>query len=141
MNSSGYLNSPWPGEDGSPARLQTSRSGYGLGLQHGERLDCVTRHTLLSTMTILGAHGEVYLLTHSALRARIGLPTTACVELIDPLSLKTRHKSPRLKGGPMWPGGMALHRNGSLVVMYGRYAHKLDRLCQPLASYKLPLFN
>ena len=139
MNRSGYLNSPWPGEDGSSARLQIPRSGHGLGLQRGEQLGCVTRHTLLSTMTILGAPGEVYLLTHSALRARIGLPTTACVELIDPLSLKTRKKSPRLKGGPMWPGGMALHRNGSLYVVYGRYAHKLDRDCQLLASFKLPL--
>ena len=143
MSRSGYLNTPWPGEDGGPARLQIPQSAYGLGLglglQRGERLACVTRHTLLSTMTLLGAPGEVYLLTHSALRARIGLPTTACVELIDPLTLKTLQKSPRLKGGPMWPGGMALHRNGNLYVVYGRYAHKLDRACQPLASHKLPL--
>jgi hypothetical protein len=139
MRSSGYLSTPWPGEDGSPARLQVPVSGAGLFLQPGEKLACVTRTTLLSTMTLLGAPGEVYLLTHSALRARLGLPTTACVELIDPHSLKTLHKSPRLKGGPMWPGGMALHRNGNLYVVYGRYAHKLDRACQPLASFKLPV--
>jgi hypothetical protein len=92
----------------------------------------------MSTMTVLGAPGEVYLLTHSALRSNIGLPTTACVELIDPLSLATRRRSPRLAGGPMWPGGLAIHHNGDLYIVYGRYAHRLDRLCQPLASMQLP---
>lgn len=139
MSGSGYLDTPWSGEDGGPARLQIAQNSPGLGLQHGEKLGCVTRHTLLSTMTLLGAPGEVYLLTHSALRAKLGLPTTACVELIDPVTLKTVKRSPRLRGGPMWPGGMALHRNGNLFVVYGRYAHKLDRACQPLASRKLSL--
>lgn len=135
----GYLDSPWPCEDGGPARLQTPQSGLGLGLQTGERLRCVTRRTCLSTMTVLGAPGEVYLLTHSALRAQLGLPTTACVERIDPHSLRTLQRSPRLAGGPMWPGGMALHRDGDLYVVYGRFAHRLDRSCQPLAQLELPM--
>ncbi len=139
MSSSAYLNSPWPAEDGGPQRLQIPRSGNGLDLQPGEQLGCVTRNTLMSTMTVLGAPGEVYLLTHSALRANIGLPTTSCVERIDPLTLKTCCKSPRLKGGPMWPGGMAIHRNGDLYVVYGRYAHRLNRACEPLASRQLPV--
>ena len=136
---SGYLASPWPCEDGGPERLQAPRSGAGLDLRPGEKLQCVTRNTFFSTMTLLGAPGEVYLLTHQALRARIGLPTSARVELIDPLSLRTLCHSPRLAGGPMWPGGMAIHNNGSLYVVYGRYAHQLDRACAPLASFKLPL--
>jgi hypothetical protein len=135
---SGYLASPWPCEDGGPERLQAPRSGAGLDLRPGEKLQCVTRNTFFSTMTLLGAPGEVYLLTHQALRARIGLPTSARVELIDPLSLRTLCHSPRLAGGPMWPGGMAIHNNGSLYVVYGRYAHQLDRACAPLASFKLP---
>ena len=139
MSSSAYLNSPWPGEDGGPQRLQIPRSGSGLALQPGETLGCVTRNTLMSTMTVLGAPGEVYLLTHSALRANLGLPTTSCVELIDPLTLQTLCKSPRLKGGPMWPGGMAIHRNGDIYVVYGRYAHRLNRACEPLASGQLPI--
>ena len=139
MSTSGYLDSPWPGEDGGPQRLQIPRSGAGLNLQSGETLGCVTRHTLMSTMTVLGAPGEVYLLTHSALRANLGLPTSACVELIDPLTLQTRCRSPRLKGGPMWPGGMAIHRNGDLYVVYGRYAHRLNRACEPLAIHRLPV--
>lgn len=135
----GYFDSPWPGEDGGPQRLQAPRSGCGLGLQPGEALGCVTRNTLLSTMTVLGAPGEVYLLTHSALRARLGLPTTSCVERIDPETLQTIHSSGRLPGGPMWPGGMAIHRNGDLYVVYGRCMHRLARNCELLASLRLPV--
>jgi hypothetical protein len=135
----GYLDSPWPAEDAGPQRLQRPRHGSGLNLQPGESLGCVTRNTLLSTMTVLGTPGEVYLLSHSALRANFGLPTTACVERIDPLTLKTLQRSPRLKGGPMWPGGMAIHRNGDLYVVYGRHAHRLNRACEPLAMLQLPV--
>lgn len=143
MMASAYFSSPWPGEDGGPARLQTPRSGAGSGagldLQPGESLRCVTRNTWLSTMTVLGAPGEVYLLTHSGIRASFGLPTTAQVELIDPLTLQTVRRSPRLHGGPVWPGGMAIHRNGDLYVVYGRYVHRLNRQCEPLGSYALPV--
>ncbi|MBV5344618.1 MAG: hypothetical protein JZU63_03295, partial [Rhodoferax sp.] len=136
--SAGYFASPWPAEDAGPARLQVPLSGSGLALQAGETLGCVTRNTLLSTMTVLGEPGEVFLLSHSALRSHIGLPTTACVERIDPLTLKTLAHSRRLPGGPMWPGGMAIHRNGDIYVVYGRYAHRLDRDCQRKATLRLP---
>lgn len=137
--SEGYYPSPWPCEDGGPQRLQAARAGAGLNLLPGETLACVTRNTLLSTMTVLGDPGEVYLLTHSALRAHLGLATTSCVERIDPHSLRTRKSSPRLPGGPMWPGGMAIHRNGDIYVVYGRYAHRLDRACGLKASFELPI--
>lgn len=139
MQNAGYFASPWPGEDGGPARLQMPQTGAPLALRGGEKLGSVTRRTWMSTMTVLGAPGEVYLLTHSALRARIGLPTTSCVERINPETLKTQAKSPRLPGGPMWPGGMAIHRNGDLYVVYGRYAHRLNRDCSLRASLKLPV--
>lgn len=139
MIASGYLDSPWPGEDGGPARLQAPRAAPGLNLRAGETLTCVTRNTWMSTMTVLGAPGEVYLLTHSVLRARLGLPTTARAERIDPLTLEPLHRSPPLAGGPMWPGGMAVHRNGDLYVVYGRWAHRLSRTCEPKASLRLPL--
>jgi hypothetical protein len=135
----GYLNSPWPCEDGGPQRLQRPQSGEGLGLRAGEVLQATTRRTLMSTMTVLGAPGEVYLLTHTALRAQIGLPTTARVERIDPHSLKPIARSPALKGGPMWPGGMAIHRNGDLYVVYGNHAHRLNRQCEPQACFALPV--
>ncbi|MEI6733129.1 MAG: hypothetical protein WCK94_04120 [Comamonadaceae bacterium] len=139
MSHPGYLATPWPGEDGGPNRLQAVHISTDLALGEGEKLSFTRRRTLLSTMTLLGAPGEVYLLTHSAIRARLGFATTSRVELIDPLTLKTIHRSPRLTGGPMWPGGMALHRNGDLYVVYGRYLHRLDRACQPLTMLKLPV--
>ena len=139
MSNSAYFDSPWPGEDGGAERLQKPRRGKGLAIQSGERLRCTTRSTLMSTMTVLGAPGEVFLLTHSVLRAKLSLPTSARVELIDPHSLKTLRRSPRLCGGPMWPGGMAIHRNGDLYVVYGRYAHRLNRQCELLATFKLPV--
>lgn len=137
--SPGYLSSPWPGEDSGPRRLATPQTRTGLALGDGEMLACVTRRTVMSTMTVLGGPGEVYLLTHSAIRASFGLPTTACVERIDPHSLRTLQRSPRLAGGPVWPGGMAIHRNGDLYVVYGRYAHRLARNCTLLDSYRLPV--
>ena len=137
--SAGYYASPWPAEDAGPSRLQTANPSSGLHLQAAQRLQSTHRNTTLSTMTVLGDPGEVYLLTHSALRANVGLPTTSCVERIDPITLKTLDSSGRLPGGPMWPGGMALHRNGDLYVVYGRYAHRLDRHCALKQSRKLPV--
>jgi hypothetical protein len=139
MSADGYLDSPWPAEDGGPQRLQTPLRGAGLSLQPGESLRSTTRRTLMSTMTVLGAPGEVYLLTHSVLRSHVGLPTTARVSRLDPISLATQRRSPALRGGPMWPGGLAVHRNGSLHVVYGNHAHRLDRDCQPLAMRRLPV--
>lgn len=139
MQSSGYFDSPWPSEDAGPARLQAAPANSGLNLKDGASLQASSRRTQMSTMTVLGAVGEVFLLTHSVLRSHLGLSTTATVSLIDPITLKTIRKSIPLKGGPMWPGGMAVHANGSLVVVYGRYAHKLDRQCNVLKSYLLPI--
>ena len=140
----GYLDTPWPAEDGGPARLQVPKSvaglgGIGLALRPGEHLRATAVTRVMSTMTVLGAPGEVYLLTHSALRARVGLPTSCRVSLVDPVTLKPTAQSPRLPGGPMWPGGMALHANGDLYVVYGRWAHRLGRDCSLKESLKLPI--
>ena len=139
MPGSGYLDTPWPAEDGGPARLQVPHGGTGLGLRSGERLQATAVTRVMSTMTVLGAPGEVYLLTHSALRARWGRPTSCRVSRIDPITLAPTAMSPRLPGGPMWPGGMALHANGDLYVVYGRWAHRLDRNCEVKEALKLPV--
>ena len=94
---------------------------------------------MMSTMTVLGAPGEVFLLSHDAVRANFGLPTAARVQRIDPLTLQTRARSPRLPGGPMWPGGMAVLGNGDLYVVYGRWVHRLDRDCRIKAALQLPV--
>jgi len=135
----GYFDSPWPAEDAGPQRLQTPQSGRALALKVGERLQCTTRNTFMSTMTVLGAPGDVFLLTHQVLREKIGLPTHALVERIDPISLKSVRRSPLLDGGPMWPGGMAVLRSGLLVVVYGRYLHVLSRDCVVLSKLELPV--
>lgn len=135
----GYYASPWPAEDAGPARLQACTTARGFAVQEGRRLHSTSRNTTLSTMTVLGDPGEVYLLTHSALRSNFGLPTTSCVERIDPITLATLESSGRLPGGPMWPGGLAVHRNGDLYVVYGRYAHRLNRHCVLKQSRMLPV--
>jgi hypothetical protein len=136
---SGYLDTPWPAEDGGAARLQVPNGVAGLGLRSGERLLATAVTRVMSTMTVLGAPGEVYLLTHSALRARWGRPTSCRVSRIDPITLAPAAMSPRLPGGPMWPGGMAVHANGDLYVVYGRWAHRLDRNCGVKEALKLPV--
>jgi hypothetical protein len=135
---SGYFDSPWPCEDGGPRRLASPHGSPGLGLRDGETLRATIRRTTLSTMTVLGAPGEVFLLLHSALRARLGLPTRARVERIDPQTLRPLRRSAPLRGGPMWPGGLAVLRDGALAVVYGRWTHRLDRDCMLLASRELP---
>jgi len=123
----GYWPSRWPCEDGGPRRLQSVPDPQALAEPASLRLAATSRRRLMTTMTVLGDPGEIFLLTHQALRSRIGLPTTAQVERIDPLTLRPLARSPRLDGGPIWPGGMAVHRNGDLYIVYGRYIHRLDR--------------
>jgi len=134
-----YFDSPWPCEDAGPERLQSPHRATGLNVQGHDKLWVTSRRTHLSTMTVLGGPGEVFLLTHSVLPSHLGFATKAQVQLIDPITLKTRCQSPRLPGGPMWPGGMAVLRNGHVLVVYGRYAHLLNRQCDVLHSKQLPV--
>jgi hypothetical protein len=139
----GYFDSPWPGEDGGPCRLQWVRGGPaargpGLAGAARSRLGLRCRHALACTMVVLRRPGEVYLLRHTLFRAYAGIPTSSWVERIDPVTLEPVQRSPELAGGPFWPGGLAAHANGSLYVVYGRHAHRLDPDCRPLASERLP---
>ena len=56
---------------------------------------------------------------------------------------RTRWRSPppppRLPGGPFWPGGIAAHRNGSLYIAFGCWAHRLSPELEVLASHRLPV--
>lgn len=129
----GYFDSPWPGEDGGPRRQMIPRSP-GLGLQPDETLEVVTRAAPFGCMPILRSSGEVYVQGNAPPSAE----TTAWVESIDPESLVTRRRSPDLAGGPFWPGGMLAHQNGDLYVTFGRWCHRLDPDCRPVASRALP---
>jgi hypothetical protein len=43
-----------------------------------------------------------------------------------------------LPGGPVWPGGLAAHANGSLYVVFGEHAHRLDADLQAVVTRRLP---
>lgn len=136
---SGYYNSPWSGEDGGPSRQQSVKTLPGLDLHKGQKARATIRTVRHANMVLLRDPGEVYLMQTSILRSKaLGLPATCRVEKIDPLTLQTVKRSPVLRGGPMWPGGFAIHRNGDLYVTFGRWCHRLNKDCHLLASYKLP---
>ncbi|MEX0847116.1 MAG: hypothetical protein WD023_04995 [Ilumatobacteraceae bacterium] len=124
--------SPWPAEDGGPARHQAA-GGPGLDIRPGEQLSAVHRFAIASTMVVLRKPGEVYLLGHTT-----GDDAISWVEQIDPHTLDPVRRSPDLPGGPTWPGGIAAHANGSLYVVFGRHAHRLAPDLTVLASVMLP---
>lgn len=135
---SGYYPSPWSCEDGGPERLQTPSQRSGLNLKPGEVIKSVSRRLNMGNMVVLREPGEVYLMCHDMLRTKMGLPCYSYIEKVDPKTLQPIKKSPRLAGGPMWPGGFCVHRNGDLYATFGRYMHRLNPECELVNSYKLP---
>ena len=130
----GYWPSPWPGEDAGPARRQAPHGVAGPGVGRGDSFTVVARHDLLgATMPILRDPGELYLL-----RNTLGPDTVAWVEQLDPETLATVARSPDLAGGPFWPGGLAAHADGSLITVYGRWAHRLEPDLTVMAARALP---
>lgn len=125
--------SRWPAEDGGPRRLQAPHGGPPLDLQPGEELVVRSRDALVATMVVLGAPGHAYLLCHTG-----GDEAVSWVERFDPETLEVLERSPDLPGGPTWPGGVAVHPNGDLHVVFGRHAHRLAADCSLLASRRLP---
>ncbi len=84
-------------------------------------------------MVVLRDPGEVYLLCHTG-----GEGAISWVEQIDPETLDVIRRSPDLPADTVWPGGIAAHENGSLYVVFGRYAHRLSSELQVVASARLP---
>ncbi len=84
-------------------------------------------------MIVLREPGEVFLLRHTA-----GPDAVSWVEQIDPVSLDPLARSVDLAGGPTWPGGVAAHANGSLYVVFGAHAHRLEPDLATVASRRLP---
>ena len=129
----GYWASRWPGEDGGPRRTEVPRSGSGLGIVAGERLEVTTREAIVATMVVLRAPGEVYLLRHTG-----GADAISWVERIHAETLEVLERSPDLPGGKTWPGGVAAHANGSLYVAFGRHVHRLAPDLQAVHTVELP---
>ena len=149
----GYWPSPWPAEDGGPARRQVphrqadgttgapigpwlgrSDVGDGAGATPRAPLQATARELWAPTMAVLRDPGEVFVVCHT-----LGpTGTSSWLERIDPVTLEPVDRSPDLPGGPFWPGGVAAHANGSLYVTYGRWCHRLDPDCSLVASRELP---
>jgi hypothetical protein len=91
------------------------------------------RDAVATTMVVLREPGEVFSLHHG-----VGPAAHSWVERIDPVTLATVARSDDLPGGPVWPGGVAVHANGSLYVVFGAHAHRLDPSFRVLASSPLP---
>ncbi len=127
----GYWPSPWPGEDGGPSRPQ-SVAGTPEPFTPGS-LESHSREAVAATMVVLRGPGELFLLRHG-----IGPDASCHVERLDPLSLAAVGCSPELEGGPVWPGGLAAHANGTIYVVFGNHAHRLTPSLEVLASKKLP---
>jgi len=121
----------WRFEDGGPQRRQSVAAA--LGIDPREELRVTTRLAPVVTMVVAGATGARYLLRHGA-----GPSATCTVEAIDPVTLEPLATSGELAGGPVWPGGIGVHDNGSIYVVFGNHAHRLDPQLRLLASRELP---
>lgn len=142
----GYWPSPWPGEDAGPhRRAELGHGSFGNPndpvassvvaprFEPGMELDVVSRLAPACTMVVVRDPGEVFLLRHTA-----GDDAISFVERLDPETLEPRAQSAELAGGPTWPGGLAAHANGSLHVVFGNHAHRLDADLAVVASAELP---
>lgn len=132
MSTPGYWPSPWPGEDGGPAR-RCAPDAPGLAIQPNETLEVTARPAPGATMVVLRAPNEIFLLGLT-----FGDECDAWVERLDPTTLAPLARSTALAAGPWWPGGIVAHANGSLYVTCGRWCHRLDVDCRPVASRQLP---
>ncbi len=84
-------------------------------------------------MVVLRDPGEVYLLRHTG-----GAAAISWVERIDPITLEALARSDDLDGGPAWPGGLAVHADGSLHVAFGNHLHRLSPELDVIAKATLP---
>ncbi|MEY2459639.1 MAG: hypothetical protein QOG30_1469 [Acidimicrobiaceae bacterium] len=121
----------WQFEDGGPRRSQVATGG--LRLEDGDVLDVTSRLAPACTMVVARAPGELFLLRHSA-----GDGAFSLVERIEPCTLEPLAQSAELTGGPVWPGGLGAHPNGSLYVVFGNHAHRLDAELNVVATRTLP---
>ncbi len=130
---SAYWPGPWSCEDGGPSRPQAPDGVPGLGVGAGERLTVTSRPVPAATMVVTREPGQLYLLRHTA-----GDRAVSFVERIDPRTLEPTARSPDLPGGPAWPGSIAAHANGSICVVFGNHAHRLNPDLAVEASTTLP---
>jgi len=136
-----YWRRPWTCEDGGPLRRCCADGIPGLGIGPGEHLEVTASVDAFATgMLVRREPGELYALRHEIpFDGPQGRPLQAWVERLDPVTLEVLASTPKLPGGPFWPGGMAAHLNGDLHMVFGRWAHRLSPDLEVLASHRLPV--
>jgi hypothetical protein len=122
----------WTAEDGG-SRRQQWLSGAELSIGETERLQVTGRTMMVVTMVVLASPEEVFVLCHTG-----GDDAVSWVEQVHPRTLETLATSEKLAGGRAWPGGIAVHPNGDLYVVFGNHAHRLNRRLEVVASCELP---
>jgi hypothetical protein len=122
----------WSTEDGGPRRLQWV-DGARLAIAAGETLQVTSRSMMVVTMVVIASPDDVFVLCHTG-----GDGAVSWVERVHPETLETLATSEHLAGGPAWPGGIAVHPNGDIYVVFGNHAHRLDRGLQVVATRELP---
>ncbi len=138
----GYYPSHWPCECAGPRRQKITWKA-GPNIRPGEALHATTRHMgayRWSTMIVLRDEGEVYVQggTQAAQKER----SFGWIEKVDPVTLETIKAAPELpSGGHNWCGAAAVHANGDLYVVNGRYAHRLSPDLDVLGEHKLATDN
>lgn len=138
---SGYWPQPWTCEDGGTRRWGCAQNVEGLCVQPGERLEVAAVHDAFGTCSLVRREpGELYALRHEIPRGGPqGTPIEGWVERLDPETLEVTASTPRLPGGPYWPGGVAAHANGDLYMVFGAWAHRLTPGLDVVTSQQLPV--
>jgi hypothetical protein len=117
-------------------------------LRPGERLASTVRDTGgWPVLLVQREQGELYLQGGAGMRAgevpphqRADDPAPGWLQRVDPVSLEPISRSPDLpSGGWLWCGGVAVHANGDLYIVNGRYCHRLNSSCEVVAERELPL--
>ncbi|MGK2954641.1 MAG: hypothetical protein ACSLFI_03085 [Solirubrobacterales bacterium] len=139
--SAGYWPRPWTCEDGGPRRLCNPAGQAGLAIRPGEHLVVESfRDAFASDMLIRREPGELYSLRHDI---PIGDPLAGqvegWVEKLDPNTLEVVKSTPRFPSGRYWPGGIAVHANGDIYMVFGRWAHRLTPDLEVMVSRELPV--
>ena len=122
----------WTAEDGGARRPQFV-SGARLALRPDESLIATSRAMLVLTMVVVAPSGQVFALCHTG-----GDDAVSWIEEVHPDTLETLATSDKLPGGAAWPGGVAVHDNGDLYVVFGNHAHRLSRDLRVVAGRELP---
>ena len=132
--SSGYWPSSWPAEDAGPLRQQVAAGAF-AGVETADP-QVVSRDAHGATMVVRRDSGEVFLHGHSV--GGESSVQTSWVERINPTTLETLSRVDELPGGSAWPGGSAAHADGSLIVVFGNHAHRLNTNLEVEVSVELP---